>query len=103
MIGQHFLIVHEQPDDGMDIEHPATCPTASRYGGRVLVHTCEVGRHEEAAGLDLFFHRDTPHPYAFASEKVSPGRWPIEDWSERSWTPYGWEYDGGLRLVAGAS
>jgi hypothetical protein len=103
-MAQHFLIVHEEPDDGMDVEHPADCPTTTIYDGHVLIHTCEVGRHVEAAGLDVFFHRDTPHPHARGdSEQVSPGRWPIEVWSERTRYPGGWEYDGGLRLSGGAS
>jgi hypothetical protein len=98
--GQHFLIVHEEPDDGMDVEHPADCPTDTIYGGDVQIHTCGVGRHADEFGLDMFFHRDEPHPHAFGySQLVAPGRWPIEMWAERTWTELGWEYDAGLTLT----
>jgi hypothetical protein len=103
MNSQHFLIVHDHPDDGMEVEHPDCCPTAAIYDGRVLVHTCEVGWHEEQAGLDLFFHRDQPHPHSRDSVQVAVGRHPIEAWSERTGRPGAWEHDGGLRLLGGES
>lgn len=93
---QHYLIVHEEPDDGMDIEHPPSCPTKTIYDGMVLIHTCTVEQIVGDWGLDLFFHREgeEPHPHAYGdSEQVSPGRWPIESW----------EHDSGLRLAGGAS
>ena len=89
---QHFLIVHEEPDDGMDVEHPATCPTASIYDGRVLIHTCAVGRLADEWGLDMFFRRDGDVAPAgrLDSEQVKPGRHPIEVGD-----------DSDLRLVGG--
>lgn len=105
MTDQHFLIVHEDPADGMDIEHPESCPTATAYEGRVVRHVCEVGGIEFVGEVDLYFrHSEQPATgwLQAASAVVTVGRHPIEYWSETTRTQFGVpEFDCGLRLTAG--
>ncbi|REF00261.1 hypothetical protein [Thermomonospora umbrina] len=103
MSGQHYLIVHQATADGMDVEHPPTCPTTTVYGGLATVHTCHVGSLQADPGLDLFFHLEDPHPHAEHSAKVTPGRYPIEAWQDRIEYPGGLEFRGGLCLATGGA
>lgn len=96
MSDQHFLIVHEHLDDGMEVEHPPTCP---RTGEELWEHGCAVGQHVDFAGLSPYFHRvgdpERPDPQA---EHVAVGRHPIEAWVERISGADFTEWDAGLCL-----
>lgn len=85
MTGQHYLIVHADPDDGMDIEHPPSCPTGTDYDGRVKTYTCDVGVIEAAGEVGLHFRRDEKFVdwSQMFSEFVPVGRHRIEYWYER--------------------
>jgi hypothetical protein len=106
MTDHHILIVHEHPDDGMDVEHPPSCP---QYGHDDTVYTdqgayaCEIEFHVSEAGLDSYFHRG-PEPERHDTVLATPGRHPIDAWSTKSYSwEYGsWEYDGGLDLSEGS-
>lgn len=102
MTGQHFLIVHEEPDDGMEIEHPDSCPTELIYDGKVKVYTCGVGRLEADLGLAYWFRRDPAA--ARLGAYAPPGRYEIEYWTEtyRNYTGAE-EFDCGLALVKGGA
>lgn len=105
MSDQHFLIVHEDPADGMDIEHPASCPTETAYYGMVIRHRCGVGVIEFDGEVDFHFRR-ADEPVAdwrgTYSEPVPVGRHPIEYWTETTRIQYGVdEFACGLRLAAG--
>lgn len=93
--GQHYLIVHECLDDGMDIEHPESCPTESIYDGRVKVRTCLVGEMEIQFGLDEYFHRAGTQG---EGEPTSVGRHLVEYWTNGADDD---RFDCGLRLVGG--
>lgn len=103
MTDHHILIVHTEPDDGMDVEHPPSCP---QHGHDDSVFTedrayaCEIEFHVWSAGLDSYFHREH-EPQQYGAALVAPGRHPIEAWSAKSYSwEYGsWEYDGGLVLA----
>ncbi len=97
MNGQHFLIVHPEPADWMEIEHPADCPTELIYDGRVKIHVCGVGRLEYD-GLDDWFRRDPADDGR--TQYVPPGRHEIQYWTE-TWRNYtgATEFDCGLALV----
>lgn len=91
MSGQHFLIVHDEPADGMDIEHPDSCKQ----------DVCPVTAMQAEYGLDLFFARTAePHPF-LVREVVTPGRNPVEYWFRKITLPPhigGAEYDYGLTI-----
>jgi hypothetical protein len=93
MSDQHYLIVHELLDDGMDIDHPADCPTESIYDGKVTVRTCLVGDLDMQFGLDEYFHRAGTEG---KGEAVTVGRHPIEYWTNGA---YDDRFDCGLRLI----
>lgn len=110
----HWLVVGEfdqfNPDDDtdrFDVEHPDDCPQSLRYTGApgipdVLGYDCGVGVYIESDGFDTYFqHVDDPEKDTWYAERVAPGRWQIEVWSETHpggpWGPT--EYSGGLRLV----
>lgn len=101
MSDRHFLVVHEEPDDGMEIEHPDGCPTELRYDGRVLTYTCPVGQIEDAIGLeDEWFSRDDADS---GLEYTPPGQYVIQAWEDRIQLPPflggGVEWNTGLALV----
>lgn len=93
-MGQHFLIVHDEPADGMDIEHPDTCKQDA----------CAVAAMQEEYGLDLFFARTPePHPFLGVRDVVASGRHLVEYWLRKITLPPhigGVEYDHGLTIPA---
>lgn len=105
MTGQHFLIVHDEPDDGMDVEHPADCPTELIYDGMGKIYTCGVGQLDYGLGLGLFFRRDQAETADdWQTEYCPPGRYEIEYWTETSRNYTGAEeFDCGLALVKGGA
>lgn len=84
-MNKHYLVVSE---DGLDVEHDKSCPIieygtgANKYYG----YTCGVPGDNE---LENYFD----------IEELAPGKYPIEAWSQKTWTDYGWEWDGGLRFA----
>lgn len=103
MTGQHFLIVHDEPDDGMEVEHPAGCPTDTIYDF-LTVHACDVGRVAWEDGPEEYFRRvpeeDDKRQY------TPPGRYEIEYWIDVvQASDYGTTEvrDVGLRLVEGGA
>lgn len=102
MTAQHFLIVHPEPDDGMEIEHPDSCPTELIHDGRTLVHTCDVGCMVEEFGLGLYFRREeTAGPEQQGTEYAPVGRHQVWFWSAEYYSYYygAAEFDCGLTLV----
>lgn len=101
MTGQHFLVVHDDPADGMEIEHPDTCLQTVLYGV-ASANACAVGAMEQEYGLELFFSRGAkPHPFFGVREVVTPGRHLVEYWLEEIKLPPhigGVEYDHGLTI-----
>lgn len=92
----HWLVVHEHPDDGFEVEHTEDC--LNPYG---LV-ACDVAFHAED-GLNLFFHRadvggSDPH---WRTDGLIPGRYLIESWFNEYYSHYygSTEYDAGLSLM----
>lgn len=82
------------PDEdagGMTVEHPADDDD-----------DCPVAHEVASCGLGMFFvHRDDPTK-TWREERVDPGRYEIEVWSERLCADGPWgpaEWDGGLRLA----
>jgi hypothetical protein len=111
----HWLVVDgwrdydcsELAGDLFDIEHHLECPSKWHvdpefpditYG----IHDCIFQQMVDDVGIESYFqHRDDPgkdNPY---TERVAPGRWPIETWFETYHCHEGNEYDAGLRLVDG--
>jgi hypothetical protein len=100
--GQHFLIVHPEPEDGMDITHPPSCPTELIHGGRTRVHTCNVGFMVEEFGVDLYFRREEVAPPGREGSEYAPvGCHPVWFWSDEHYSYfYGVsEFDCGLTLI----
>ena len=104
MTGQHFLIVHEEPDDGMDVQHAQDCP---QHGHDESVfadgsaYACAVRLVEDDGDVTEHFRRE-PEPAKDGSqagtEYVTAGRHPIEFW-QRVYDDFeSTEYDYGLRL-----
>jgi hypothetical protein len=103
--GQHFLIVHPEPEDGMDLEHPESCPQHGQLEtvyGDYGQYRCAVLAHVEHDGFSSYFRRH-PMPMGVGddTEYVTPGRHVVEAWFDRIDCPsYGSvEYRTGLRLV----
>ncbi|MEU9126556.1 hypothetical protein AB0D08_00310 [Kitasatospora sp. NPDC048540] len=91
----HWLVVHEHPDDGFEVEHTDDC--LGPYGNVA----CDVVFHEED-GLDLFFHRpDLGEDGTSFTDGVRPGRYLIESWFEEHYSYFygSTEYDAGLCLI----
>lgn len=102
MSGEHWLTVHEEwneDDDGLEVEHVG-CPKVDVMEG-VWDWDCGVSFEMHNSGLRYFFaHRDDPDDVLDAYvERLAPGRYPIEQWSETYRSMEGTEYDGGLRTV----
>jgi len=103
----HWLIVKEWDADEdaelFDVEHHSDCPTEVRgeEPNTYTAHTCPVAEMIEDSGLDGYFqHRDDPACDEWYVERVPPGRWPIEPWSEtHHYFESPDEYDAGLRVV----
>ena len=101
----HWLIVKEwdaDEDELLDVEHHPDCPTEIREEepNTYTVYTCVVEEMIADSGLESYFqHRDDPAPNEHYAERVAPGRWPIEPWSETYHGFEGDEYDAGLRLT----
>jgi hypothetical protein len=100
----HYLIVHEDPEDGADIEHPAECPhTEEPFGDMTLVSwDCQVNYWEEACGLDSWFRHVDAHPADdthWYGVRLEPGRYEVRAWFEEIRGFDYVEYDGGLALV----
>lgn len=88
MTGQHFLIVHEEPADGMDIEHPDDCPGYD-LDGVYWRYECGVAVVVDETGLDEHFDCNS----------LAVGRHPVEYWTETRRHPvFGAEFECGLRL-----
>lgn len=118
---RHYLRVHENPEDGIELVHEG-CPTGvTLYGPgeapgvfypvgsvywsssatavpwAVSWHYCQEGAVAE--GVDTQYrHRDDPDGWEWA-EPLAPGLYPVEAWAHRTWTDCGWEYDAGLDLI----
>ena len=102
MSGQHFLIVHDEPADGMEIEHPDSCPTQLVYDGQHTLYTCDVGRAADEVGLEHWFSRDAAEDWL--TEHTPPGRHEIAYWEETVCYPGVREIaDFGLRVVEGGA
>lgn len=96
--GQHFLIVHEEPDDGMDIEHPDGCPRRD-VDGMYEQYECGVGQVVDQIGFAHYFRRDPADTWD-DTEYVNVGRHPIDYWTETTRNYSGAdEFDCGLRLT----
>lgn len=84
MTSPHFLVVPDDPDQPMEIEHPPSCPQHSQLTSvRSPVdngYLCPFERAQWAAGLETFFGRDDDHVALFvaAGQEVRPGRHLIE-------------------------
>lgn len=102
MSEDHILVVPEDPEDPLAIEHPDTCPTYFRQPG-VEAYECGVAYHEEATGIDWWFaHEDDDQADSPYVTKLAPGTYRIEPWSEQVCTStpmHPAEWDGGLRVV----
>ncbi|MCW2903363.1 MAG: hypothetical protein JWO67_5628 [Streptosporangiaceae bacterium] len=105
MTSQHFLLVHEDPADGMEIEHLDTCPRT--VTAEMAVYECAHEAMAQEYGLDAFFGRDAePHPLHGVRQVVAPGRHPVEYWCEEiKLAPFIGvaEYDHGLTIAGGAT
>lgn len=82
MSGEHFLIVPDDPDQAMEVEHPASCP---QHGHVESVrnfddsYACPVEQEVREAGIEASFHHDTGVPlFTTGRTSVLPGRHPIE-------------------------
>lgn len=78
----HYLVVPEDPDQAMEIEHPECCPQRGHLESvRRADHTYACPFEEEARehGLEASFDRyDNPIPlFLEAPLKVRPGRYPV--------------------------
>jgi hypothetical protein len=78
----HYLLVPDDPDRAMEIEHPECCP---QHGHVEPVKTfsgsyaCEIEREVREHGLESSFDRyDHPPMFLEAPIKVRPGRYPVE-------------------------
>lgn len=90
----HWLVVEEDPEDGLTIEHTDDC--IDQYGEV----GCDVRHHEEYAGVDMFFHRaDLDEKGDGYTDGVRHGRYLIVAYSAEYFTFDGPEYDAGLRLI----
>lgn len=97
-VARHVLVVHEEWDDGggMTLHHPGSCPRRDLDGR--WDYDCAVAYEVEAVGLHAFFvHRDSEDEDYCEAERLDPGPYWIEPWSE--YFPQTGEWDGGLRLV----
>jgi hypothetical protein len=108
----HWLVVKEWDPDSDDspfeIEHHPDCPTelSSRYSSEddpdftYETHDCIFQQMVDDMGIDSYFqHRDDPAKDDPYTERVAPGRWPIEYWEVEYRGCESTEYDAGLRLV----
>lgn len=90
--GQHYLVVSSDRNEFPCIEHPSECPTEVVLLGNdeveYMVYRCSVSDDD----YDLEDYFDT--------KNLAPGKYPIEAWGSKTWTDYGWEYDGGLVFSA---
>jgi hypothetical protein len=87
---QHYLVV--SGEEYTYIQHSSGCPTEElgNDDGKYTIYRCDVAHHEDGLDLDEYFE----------TKKLAPGKYPIEAWASKSWTDYGWEYDGGLTFAA---
>lgn len=88
---RHHLVVTDDGERDINVEHDANCPFEDEDIGFGVPHRrylCDVGIVVSMDGLEA-----TP---AFAELPV--GRHEIETWNERRGAPW-FEADGGLRLV----
>jgi hypothetical protein len=110
-MGIHYIVVEPwepdvDPDELIQVEHPADCPTIVRYAGDgehpdVVELNCDVGFYVGEHGLSEYFvHADDEDANDYA-ERVGPGRHEIEAWHvTHPGGPWGaTEYDAGLRLA----
>lgn len=89
-MSRHYLVV--SGEEYTYIQHHKDCPTVEigNDDGKYTDYRCEVAHHEDGLDLDDYFE----------TKKLAPGKYPIEAWSGKNWTDYGWEYDGGLTFAA---
>jgi hypothetical protein len=78
VIGHHYLLVPDDPDEAMLIEHPKDCP---QHGQLASVKTpedayvCEFERVQWETGLDCFFTSEADtHPFFGDRKFLKPGR-----------------------------
>lgn len=111
----HWLIVKEwdadEDADLFEIEHHPDCPDCptelvegwaptTSPDAAYETHGCIFQQMVDDAGIDgSFQHRDDPAPDGTYTERVAPGRWPIEPWFVTYHGHEGNEYDAGLRVV----
>ena len=104
---QHFLIVHDDPADGMDIEHAFDCPLRAIYDGMATEYGCQVERLVADFGIDHFFSRVDATPLDPHLPALAPGRYEIQYWLERiDLAPHVGvhpEWNEGLSLVEGGA
>ncbi len=83
-MGQHYLVV--SGEEYPYIEHSKDCPSeeVGNDDGKYTLYRCDVADHD----IDLEEY--------FETKKLAPGKYPIEAWASKTWTYYGWEWDGGL-------
>ena len=96
MTPRHWLVVPDDPEDGITLEHGHGCPSmlvidpwwADVPGCFETVHLCYPAHHEAEIGWAEF-------------GDIPPGRWEIESWHTSYRTNYGTgiEYDAGVCLV----
>jgi hypothetical protein len=100
--------IHPDNDDDLfEIEHHPDCPTelvspedSCMEDFTYETHSCIFQQMVNDMGIDSYFqHRDDPIKNDPYSERVAPGRWPIEPWFETYYGHEGNEYDAGLRVV----
>jgi hypothetical protein len=73
----HYLIVHKNPEDGLEIQHPDDCPTQpGRHGGDYVEHACMIGQIEAFVGLG-WRHTDVPDSFG-RTEPLRPGRYHLD-------------------------
>jgi hypothetical protein len=85
--GDHFLVVTGDGDDGYEVEHPEGCPREDWPGDLGWQFTCYTQLYLNGGPMG-----DNELPLA-------PGRYLIDILAWKSWTDYGWEYDGELQFT----
>lgn len=91
----HALVVEDEVDDGLHVEHTHAC--LDQWGDV----GCDVDWNEEWVGLDSFFHRADTKGGEKTTDGLIPGRYWVEAWSsEYHCYAYGTtEYDHGIALL----
>lgn len=101
----HWLIVPEAAEDGLDVEHPGDCPVVPCLAAppelNYTEYDCNVEGYVAELGLP-WRHRDEEPEEWRETTPLDPGRYRIEFWHEQVLSAGPWggpEYDAGLCLV----